>query len=228
MAQWHRWSCNARIRDTRKLRFFVAQTVLYIDNSRDGPASSPVVAAVRKLEQFADDHDENGLFEAWEASRYPRPGIALATVAGGHMHAQMMAKYPMEDVRHFQAGLMRELLGNPWEIQRIRVAWRVELWQRWYTPTVRQLAQVIYDERRWDELPIMADALEEAGCDNVDILNHLRGREWCLHVGPSRDPGAMLEYFADTCPFCMGDGWRPLRGPHCRGCWVVDTILGKE
>jgi hypothetical protein len=36
------------------------------------------------------------------------------------------------------------------------------------------LAQVIYDERRFADLPILADALEEAGCTNTDILDHCR------------------------------------------------------
>jgi hypothetical protein len=55
------------------------------------------------------------------------------------------------------------------------------------------MAQVIYDERKFEDLPFLADALEEAGCDNADILNHCRGP-----------------------------------GPHVRGCWVVDLLLGKE
>jgi hypothetical protein len=37
------------------------------------------------------------------------------------------------------------------------------------------LVQGLYDERAFDHLPILADALEEAGCTNADILNHLRG-----------------------------------------------------
>jgi hypothetical protein len=33
----------------------------------------------------------------------------------------------------------------------------------------------IYGERAFDRLPILADALEEAGCDNADILSHCQG-----------------------------------------------------
>jgi hypothetical protein len=44
----------------------------------------------------------------------------------------------------------------------------------WLTATVKQLAQAIYEERAFDRLPILADALEDAGCDNADILNHCR------------------------------------------------------
>jgi uncharacterized protein DUF6331 len=62
----------------------------------------------------------------------------------------------------------------------------------WRTSTVLALAQGIYDERAFDRLPILADALEDAGCDNEEMLAHCRGA-----------------------------------GPHARGCWVVDLVLGK-
>jgi hypothetical protein len=63
----------------------------------------------------------------------------------------------------------------------------------WLTSTVVALAEGIYAERAFDRLPILADALQDAGCEDDDILNH-----------------------------CRGDG------PHVRGCWVVDLILGKQ
>jgi hypothetical protein len=55
------------------------------------------------------------------------------------------------------------------------------------------MAQAIYDGRTFDQLPILADALEEAGCHNSDVLAHCRSE-----------------------------------GPHVRGCWVVDLLLGKS
>jgi hypothetical protein len=55
------------------------------------------------------------------------------------------------------------------------------------------LAPGIEEEQAFDRLPVLADALEEAGCTDADILSHLRGP-----------------------------------GPHVRGCWVVDLLLGKE
>ena len=62
----------------------------------------------------------------------------------------------------------------------------------WLTPTVLAIAQQMYDTRDFGAMPILADALQDAGCDNDDILNHCRGP-----------------------------------GPHVRGCWVVDLVLGK-
>jgi hypothetical protein len=72
-----------------------------------------------------------------------------------------------EEREQGQAGLLREIFGNPFRPMVVGPAWR--------TPDVVPLAQSIYDERAFDRLPILGDALEEAGCTNTDILDHLRG-----------------------------------------------------
>jgi hypothetical protein len=46
----------------------------------------------------------------------------------------------------------------------------------WLTDTVKAVAQTIYQERRFTDMPILADALEEAGCVNQDLLDHCRGQ----------------------------------------------------
>lgn len=43
------------------------------------------------------------------------------------------------------------------------------------TPTVTALAEAIYQERRWADMAILADALEEAGLVDAGVLSHLRG-----------------------------------------------------
>jgi hypothetical protein len=66
--------------------------------------------------------------------------------------------------------LLRDVVGNPFR--------RVALEPTWLTPNVTAIAANIYEERAFDRLPILADALEEAGCINTDVLSHCRG------VGP--------------------------------------------
>jgi hypothetical protein len=47
-------------------------------------------------------------------------------------------------------------------------------WLRWNDGSIPKMAQTIYDERAFDQLPILADALEDAGCTDPAILNHCR------------------------------------------------------
>lgn len=59
------------------------------------------------------------------------------------------------------------------------VEWRNEYtidaaWLTWSAGTVVRLARAIAEERRWQDLPILADALEDAGCVTEDILHHCR------------------------------------------------------
>jgi hypothetical protein len=84
-----------------------------------------------------------------------------------------------------QVDLLRDLFGH--------VFLSVALEPAWLTPRVAQTAQAIYEGRRVEDLPILADALEDAGCGEAAILDHCRGP-----------------------------------GPHVRGCWAVDLLLGKE
>jgi len=49
-------------------------------------------------------------------------------------------------------------------------------WLAWNDATVKRIAEGIYEERAFDRLPILADALEDAGCDNAAVLGHCRGR----------------------------------------------------
>ena len=84
-----------------------------------------------------------------------------------------------------QAEFVRDIFGNPFR--------PVAFHPRWRTADVLGLARGIYDERAFDRLPLLADALMDAGRDSDDVLSH-----------------------------CRSDG------PHVRGCWVVDLVLGKE
>jgi hypothetical protein len=96
--------------------------------------------------------------------------------------------------RQAQAALARDLFGNPFRPASLDPAWLT-----WHDGTIPKLAQVIYEDRQLpaghldtSRLAILADALEDAGCTDTEILAHCRGP-----------------------------------GPHVRGCWVVDLLLGK-
>jgi hypothetical protein len=71
------------------------------------------------------------------------------------------------DEGHRQSDTLRDIFGNPFR--------PVALDRSWLTSTVVALAEGIYQERAFDRLPILADALMDAGCDNDDVLNHCRG-----------------------------------------------------
>jgi hypothetical protein len=68
-----------------------------------------------------------------------------------------------------QRRLLRDIFGNPFRPVAVAPAWLA-----WNDGVTRKLAQWIYEERAFDRLPILADALEEAGCANADLLNHCR------------------------------------------------------
>jgi hypothetical protein len=92
-----------------------------------------------------------------------------------------------EAQRKWEVLLIRDIFGNPF-----RAVSLVPSWLIWNEATVAKLAQAIYDERAFERLPVLADALEEAGCTDAEILAHCRGP-----------------------------------GPHVRGCWALDLLLGK-
>jgi hypothetical protein len=68
-----------------------------------------------------------------------------------------------------QCRLILDIFGNPFRPASLNAAWLA-----WNHGTVSKLAQSVYEERTFDRLPILADALEEAGCTNPDILQHCR------------------------------------------------------
>jgi hypothetical protein len=84
-----------------------------------------------------------------------------------------------------QAAFLRDLFGNP--------LCPVAFDPRWRSSDAAALALGIYEDRAFDRLPLLADALMDAGCGDERVLAH-----------------------------CRNDG------PHVRGCWVVDLMLGRE
>jgi hypothetical protein len=65
-----------------------------------------------------------------------------------------------------QADLVREIFGNPFRPDGFSANWR--------TDTVLVLARLIYEERDFGAMPILADALQDAGCEDQELLAHCR------------------------------------------------------
>jgi hypothetical protein len=98
--------------------------------------------------------------------------VDWTTKAAGHWKCTREG-WPSEEsasqVRAAQCLLLRDVVGNPFHSVYVEPARLV-----WNDGTLVKLAQGIYDERAFDRLPVLADALEEAGCHNADILSHCR------------------------------------------------------
>ena len=142
------------------------------------------------LDGISEDESSDGAYHAaLSAAWCARPFTSDAPYEAGH---SAFYAAETEGTKHSFVTILRCIFGNPFRPTSINPSW--------LTPTVSSLAQVAYDERIMpsgeldpDRLAVLSDALEEAGCDDADILAHLRGS-----------------------------------GPHARGCWAVDLLLGKE
>jgi hypothetical protein len=74
-------------------------------------------------------------------------------------------------VKSLQCKALRDIFGNPFR----PAPGPDPTWLASNGGTVAVLAQSIYDQRAFDRLPLLADALEEAGCGDLALLEHLRG-----------------------------------------------------
>lgn len=147
-----------------------------------------------------------------------------------------------------QADLFREVMGNPFRpahfvdleladtlsvtLARARLRHRPGRrydGARCLTPTVQALAEATYADRDWTRLPILADALEEAGLGGLPCP-HCKGKGTVAR----REFGWNgSEWYDATCPECGGTGVcaEPLLvhlrgpGPHALGCWALDAVL---
>ena len=184
----------------RKLRFFACACCRsfwqFLTHKRSRGA---VEFAERYADQLADRKERRRMaVAAMKALKSVsglamRPLLAAQLTTAVHMEFSTgkMGNEDQEELR-VRCRLLRCILGNPFRPITINSAW--------LNPTVTTLATAAYEERILPSgeldharLAVLSDALEEAGCDDADILAHLRSP-----------------------------------GPHVRGCWAVDLILGKE
>jgi hypothetical protein len=115
--------------------------------------------------------------------RRPRPGdgdiihlIPCTVTRRDRFRARLLGRWKVTRLteavatgaeKDIQAELIRCIFGNPFRPATVDPSWLT-----WNAGMVVQLAEIIYTEQRFGDLPVLADALEEAGCANDDILNH--------------------------------------------------------
>ena len=187
----------------RKLRLFAAACCRRVWPQLTGPLWREAVERSEHLAEGQAGPEESAILRAriWQKWRMPADAAARLAVsveldARAAWEVARVASWgnphlSRADEQLAQCQLVRDIFGNPFRPAAISTAWQ--------TPQVVPLAQAAYDQRELPSgtldparLAVLADALEEAGCDNADVLNHLRGP-----------------------------------GPHVRGCWAVDLLLGK-
>jgi hypothetical protein len=127
-------------------------------------------------------------FPVWSLEAAVKLAIAQVVNEAVKQGKSSIAGNSKSRIRQQQVCLLRCITGNPFRPIAVNPALLA-----WNSGTVPKIAQAIYDERAFERLPVLADALEEAGCTEADILSH-----------------------------CRSDG------PHGRGCWVVDLLVGNE
>jgi hypothetical protein len=128
---------------------------------RTQPAQEEFLERVAMLEKWADTGKaprgrytnvflDRDVVEAWTRT------LQVAFQSGS----------PWETAPVRQATHLREVFGNPFR--------PVEADPSWLTSDVLALARGIYEEKAFDRMPILADALQDAGCANEDVLTHCR------------------------------------------------------
>jgi hypothetical protein len=113
-------------------------------------------------------------------------GEALITAHGGPVELEALALLATSSIleRARVSGIMAKLADSTrvrWLAYDMLFAYSFQpylhvspAWLQWNNGTVRALAQTIYDQSRFEDMPILADALTEAGCNNEEMLHHCR------------------------------------------------------
>ena len=178
----------------RKLRLFGCGCCRHLWHLLDDEVLRPALEAAERFAEGEADKDE---LRRWANAVAPltvgsydadAPGAGASTAAAMVEHAcgpsaQESAFYPTAFqptlLGHRIAGrdgdevlchLFRDVFGNPFRPSAVKREWLA-----WNDRTLPAMARAIYDERAWERLPILADALEDAGCAEEAILAHCRG-----------------------------------------------------
>jgi hypothetical protein len=133
------------------------------------PAFLAVVANEKETRLWDAAHEAAALFVSLRLKEVLGPS-PLLTPASDWKRAQAERARCQAEQRSRVCDLVREIFGNPFH-PAVRV--RAEV-LNWSDGIARQIAVGVYEEGAFERLPILADALEEAGCTEDELLAHLR------------------------------------------------------
>jgi len=145
-----------------------------------GESTRPVESSARCMCWYAADNDQE---IASNAGLCLRSAVTVVARAG---------PTTAERERQHQCGLIRDLFGNPFRLVRADPAWLSR-----NDAIVVRMAQAMTRSGEFADIPILADALEEAGCDDANILDHCRGPAehargcWVLDLLAGNFPGGV-------------------------------------
>jgi hypothetical protein len=234
----------------RKLRLFACACTALFPRRRPALLRSVEVALA-----FADG--EVGASELDVARWHERVlgGWTVCNPDAGEAAYYVVRDDSLTGRRAEMAALLREVLGNPSRPVELRhlgnalcrrcngAGTRQDVYPpkpcpacSCITPAAQGIARRAYDERDFAALPVLADVLEEAGCEDGPLLWHLRGYGNCakcagVGVHPAYEfnpPRPKPVTVRERCPACNGTGLGLLPCPHVRGCFALDLVLGKS
>jgi hypothetical protein len=142
-------------------------------NTRSNAVFNAQLACLDTLSGAVTDRDRRNYTDAGAAYQYALPYPVCVsdrvTVARTLSEPDFVAARIGEHLR--QVRLLHDIFG-PLPFREMTVD------PRWLTADVVTLTNGIYDEKAFDRMPILADALQDAGCDNDEVLNHCRAEMW--------------------------------------------------
>lgn len=162
--------------DQSKESLLAAYKAVESSGLQRGSARS-AIEAVRMAAAPEPEHPTSGKWHppwlaAFHCRRSARDAVVLS-VASANQRAGVKAAPAMRLARNgehrYQGRLLRCIFGNPFRPVSVDASWLA-----WNDGAVRKMAHVIYDDRAFDRLPLLADALEDAGCTDAAILSHCR------------------------------------------------------
>ncbi|AMV25141.1 hypothetical protein VT84_12150 [Gemmata sp. SH-PL17] len=163
------WACASALQ--RHGRFGIAEAVAIAEEWADDVR--PVVPNHPSLAWVCNE-------SAWRAAYEGTAGDLKRLLRGSTLEVADNRR-----ALRYQLLTLHDIFGNPFR--------PITFLPEWHSSTAVALASQMYESRDFGAMPILADALQDAGCDSADVFDHCRGP-----------------------------------GPHVRGCWVVDLVLGKE